>query len=205
MLGPEGVARALVYRLQERFPGKLAELRARLAIDAAELPELAALYAHEVDLRAVNEYPFLSVVELDTSGQLGNRQVDTDTDYDEYSYRYRMRVFVWSMASAHIETDLLRKRLALAVREVLLNDKILYDLNGQYAEVDPKTLKESFSGVSDIKDSQFLGAAYLEFEIVTQETLASFQGRVSDDPATIIPDYGTVGEGDTHPVPQPEP
>ncbi|AIZ01701.1 putative structural protein [Arthrobacter phage vB_ArtM-ArV1] len=205
MLGAEGVARALVYRIQARFPAKLAEIRTRLAVDAAELPELNAIYPHEINLRAVNAYPCMSVVEYETTGRIGNRQMDSDGDYDEYSYRYRMRVFIWGMGTDHVGTDLLRKRLTLAAREVLLNDKIFYDQGGQYAELDPATLKESFSDVGDVADNQFLGGAYLEFEVVTQETLKAYQGRVSDDPATIIPELGAVGEGDTHPVPQPEP
>lgn len=205
MLGTEGVSRALVYRLLERFPSKMSEIRNRLALEPGELPDIAEIYPHEIPLVAVNAYPCIAVVTYETTGRLGNRQMESDGDFDEYSYRYRMRVFVWGMADNHVETDLLRKRITLAAREVLLNDKIFYDQGGQYAELDPQTLKESYSDIGDFTDSQFLGGAYLEFEVSTQETLKAYQGRVSDDPATIIPEFGAVGEGDTHPVPQPNP
>lgn len=205
MLGAEGVSRALVYRLLERFPGKLTEIRARLGVDADTLPELQAIYPHEISIRAMNAYPCASVVAYQTTGRVGNRQFESDGGYDEYSYRYKMRIYVWGMANDHVATDLLRKRLALAVREVLLNDKIFYDQNTQYAELDPQTLLESYSDVGSVAENQFLGGVYLELEVATQETLVAFQGVPSEDPATIIPEFGAVGEGDTHPVPQPEP
>ncbi|ALY09862.1 hypothetical protein SEA_ROSIEPOSIE_16 [Arthrobacter phage RosiePosie] len=205
MLGAEGVSRALVYRLLERVPGKLAEIRARLGVDADELPELAAIYPHEISIRAINAYPCASVVAYQTTGRVGNRQFESDSGYDEYSFKYKMRIFLWGMSNDHVATDLLRKRLALAVREVLLNDKIFYNENSQYADLDPDTLLESYSDVGSLAENQFLGGVYLELEVSSQEILVAFQGVPNPDPATVIPDFSAVGEGDTHPVPQPEP
>ncbi|AYD81510.1 hypothetical protein HYP71_gp016 [Arthrobacter phage KBurrousTX] len=207
MLGSEGVSRALVYRLMERFPSKLLELRNRLQVDGYELPDVQPehFYPTEVNILAITTFPCISVVSYETTGRVGNRQFESDALYDEYSYRYRMRVFVWGMGDGEVETDLLRKRLALAAREVLLSGLILHDSNGQYAELDPQTLKESYSDVGERAAAQYLGGAYLEFEVATQETLAAPQGVVSDQPPTITPGISLVGVGDTHPVPQPEP
>lgn len=207
MLGPEGVARALVNQLYIRMPGKLAELRARLGVDAYELPDMKTLAPTEIDLRAVNDYPALSVVEYDTTGRLGNQQIDMDAGYEEYIYRYRMRVYVWVMADGKTEVDLQRKRLVLAVREILLQEKVIHsdDAAGQYAQIDLNTLKESFSDVGSLTESQLLGGAYIEVEVPTQERLAWLNPGAFDAPATISPGYGVTGQTDTHPVPQETP
>ncbi|QGZ17115.1 hypothetical protein HYQ19_gp016 [Arthrobacter phage DrYang] len=205
MLGAEGVSRALVYRLQERMPEKLAELRNRLGVDGHELPDLTAIYPHEISIRAINAFPCASVVAYQTTGRVGNRQFESDSGYDEYSYRYKMRVFLWGMSNDHVATDLLRKRLALAAREVLLNDKIFHNQQDQYAEIDPQTLLESYSDVGSLAENQYLGGVYLELEVATQETLVAFQGVPSEEPPVITPGIRLVAPGDTHPVPQPGP
>lgn len=198
MLGPEGVARSLVGRLVERVPAKLAEIRTRLGVDAHELPNLDAVYATEIDVLAITNFPCMAVVEYDTTGRLGNRQLDIDSVYDEYQYRYRMRVFVWGMANGHVETDLLRKRMILAAREVLLTDKILHndDAGGQYAETDAGTLRESFSDIGERAERQFLGNAYLEFEVVTQERL--YVQVAPAEPAAIFTGLTAVGLDEPH-------
>lgn len=195
MLGPEGVAKALVYRLHERMPAKLAEMRTRLGVDAYELPDLRTMSPTEIDIRAVNDFPAVAVVEFDTTGRLGNQQIDMDAGYEEYVYRYRMRVFVWSMADGHIEVDLQRKRLILAIREILLQGKIIHDdpTAGQYAEIDMNTLKESFSDVGSLTEEQLLGGAYIEVEVPTQERLAWLEQPAFTDPATFTPGFDVAG------------
>ncbi len=218
MLGPEGVARALVGRMSQRMPAKLAELRTRLGVDAYELPDLDAVYPTEINVLAVGRFPCIAVVEFDTSGRVGNQQTDMGSGFEEYLYRYRMRVFVWGMADGHVETDLLRKRLALSVREVLLQDKVIHndEAGGQYAEIDPKTLRESFSDIGAVDEQQVLGGAYIEVEVVTQEQLAwlghqTFDapdgvnpGGLFDSPAVInltVANDMPFPDGDTDPVP----
>lgn len=194
MLGPEGIARALVGRMHQRLPDKLAELRARLGVTEYELPDVLADNIHptEVDVLAIGQYPCIAVVEYDTSGRLGNQQTDMDAGYEEYQYRYRMRLFAFGMADGYVETDLLRKRLILAIREILLQDKIMHDdvTGGQYAEVDLNTIRESFSDVGAVTESQLLGGGYIELEIVSQERLKWRNAPFSDVPPamTVTPD-----------------
>jgi hypothetical protein len=195
MLGPEGVARALVGRLHERLPDKLAEIRARLGVTAYELPDVLADNIHptEADVLAIGQYPCIAVVEYDTSGRLGNQQTDLDAGHEEYQYKYRMRIYAFGMADGYVETDLLRKRLILAIREILLQDKVVHNdvAGGQYAEVDSNTLRESFSDVGSVEESQLLAGGYIEVEIASQERLAWRIPAFSEVPPvmTVAPDF----------------
>ena len=201
MLGPEGIARGVVAGLAARMPPMMQQMRDKLDLSLYELPDLQAIYPTEIVINAVNNFPVASVVEFDTSGRVGNRQTDMDAIYDEYSYRYRMRVFLWCMSDGTVETDLQRKRLALAARQALLVDKIVCpEVNGDSAILDANTLKESFSDIGEKEAGQLIGGVYLEFEVVSQERLDAWP-----DPPTIpavVKHAETVtGLTDTHTIP----
>lgn len=201
MLGPEGIARGVVAGLAARMPGAMAEIRERLGLSLYELPDLTGIYPTEITIRAVNDFPVASVVEFDTSGKVGNRQFDMDSTFDEYSYRYRMRVFLWCMSDNHEATDLQRKRLALAARVALLQDKIVCpESNGNSAQLDPHSLKESFSDIGEKEALQLIGGVYLEFEVVSQERLGAWP-TPPVTPAVITHDEVIVAPADTHHYP----
>lgn len=174
MLGSEGVARAIVARLDERLPSKVEELRARLGVGDYDLPAVQENYPTEIDLYAIGEFPVTATTQVDTTGRLGNRQTELGGEFNEYSYRYRMRVYVWGAHDGTVKTDLLRKRLALAVRETLLERRILWDEGGNYVEVDPDTVRESYSDVGALETGAIIAGAYIEMECPSYERLDQF-------------------------------
>lgn len=178
MLGPEGVARALVTRLREMYPIVLAGFRERYGVDDVVLPEVENIYPAERSLVDIEGFPAIFVTELDTTGKLDTRMIESAEEGDLYLYKYRMRVFVWVVSDSTDSVDLLRKRLVLATREALLANKILHDAGGQYAELDANTLRESFSDTVAGENRELLGGAYLEMEIATQEHLAAWPGPI---------------------------
>lgn len=205
MLGPEGIARGVVAGLYARMPYTMQAMRERLGLSLYELPDMTAIYPTEIVIAAVNNFPVASVVEFDTSGRLGNRVMDGDGVFDEYSYKYRMRVFLWCMSDDHVATDLQRKRLALAAREALLLDKIVCpETAAGSAQLDPQTLKESFSDIGERDANQLIGGVYLEFEVTSQERLGAWPVPPAE-PAVITHEEAVTGESDTHPIPQPAP
>lgn len=174
VLGAEGVSTAIVTKLREHAPAKITQLRARYGADTATLPMPASLHSTAKDTLSIEEYPAIVCTTVDTTGRIGNRQLSSDGEFDVYQYKYRMRVFVFVTGADTEDTDLLRKRFVLAVREILLTNLILVDGAGQYALMDPNTIKESYSDVAKNDAEQLFAAAYLEFEVTTAESLASF-------------------------------
>lgn len=197
MLGPEGVSRALVDRLVTEFPDTIAGFRTRYNADEYEIPSVLHVYPTERELLTLMDFPAVFVTELETTGKLDTRQIDADGEEDLYSFRYRKRIFLFCAGDATDLVDLLRKRLALATREILLTNKILYKQDGQYAWVDGNTVRESFSEVSANGSGQFLAGAYIELEVVTEELLSAYPPP-SENPTVFVVD---VALPDTAPLP----
>jgi len=174
MLGAEGVSAAIVKKLETSLPAKITEMRARYGVPAAVLPMPASLYSTEMDVLSIDKYPALIVTTVDTTGKIGNRQFAGTDEVDVYQYKYRMRVFIYVTGKDHGDTDLLRKRYALAAREVLLTNLILVNAGGQYAILEPNTVKESYSDVATNQAQLLFAGVYVEFEVTTAETLAAY-------------------------------
>lgn len=183
MLGPEGVTRGAYLHAERYLPERLAQLRARYGASAVDLPDLARIYPSEVQTLSIERFPALAVVVTNTNGHLGNRQTDVDAGGEEYSYRYIVQLYSYAVADDESATSLAMLRYTLAVREAFLADKILPVAEPHSATIDPKTLLESYSEL-DMRDSKFIAASMVQFEVVTHEWLGapiSFDGQ----PATI--------------------
>ncbi|QDK01895.1 hypothetical protein SEA_VIBAKI_14 [Arthrobacter phage Vibaki] len=170
MLGAEGVTRGMFMHAVEQLPGRMALLRARYGATTSDLPDFASFFADEIATLSIEKFPAIAFVNPGTTGELGNRQTDVDTDFEEYSYRYRVQVYVYAMADTGPATSLAVKRCALAVREAYLADKILPVGPDNSAEIDPRSIVESYSEL-DQKDAQYIAAAFVQFEVVTHERL----------------------------------
>lgn len=191
MLGAEGVSSAIIQKIRDNAEGKIAQLRARYGAAADVLPMPAALYTTDQDVLSIENYPAIICTTVDTTGRIGNRQLSSDGEVDVYQYKYRMRVFVYVTGHDYTDTDLLRKRFVLALREILLTNLILVDEAGQYALMEPNSVKESYSDVASNAASQLLAGAYLELEVTTAESLAAYPAMIPGDIA-ITPSVGPV-------------
>jgi hypothetical protein len=183
MLGPEGVTRGVFMHAAAALPGRLAQLRERYAATVGDLPDFASIYPDEISTKSIERFPALAVVIPNTTGQLGNRQTDVDATGEEYSYRYNIQLYSYAVADNEAETSKAIKRYTLAVREAFLADKILPVDAPHSATVDPRTLIESYSEL-DKRDSMFIAASMVQFEVVTHEWLAA-PGSFDNTPATI--------------------
>jgi len=191
MLGPEGVTRAVSQHAKALLPGRLANLRTRYA--APGLEDFAAVYSDEVNALSIEKFPALAIVIPRTTGKIGNRQTDIDMTFEEYSYKYETRLYSYAVGDSAGATSLAIKRYTLAVREAFLLHKILPTEPGDYAQVDPISLVESYSEL-DRTDSKFIAASYVQFEVVTNERL------LYDNPHGTTPAEIEVGAGlEPHP------
>ena len=182
MLGPEGVTRAVYTHAETALPARLATLRTRYGASVDELPDMARIYPSEVQTLSIERFPALAVVVVDTTGQLGNRQTDVDATGEEYSYRYKVQLYSYAVDDDEATTSLNLLRYTLAVREAFLADKILPVDAPHNAVIDVRSLIESYSEL-DKRDSKYIAASLVQFEVVTHEWLAAPAGYA--DPATI--------------------
>lgn len=186
MLGPEGVADAIVNRLRAQYPIKLAELRTRYNATIQELPGIRDVFDVEQDLRSIDMFPCVFLIETETDGRVSNQQIDMDGVEDEYFFRYRMRAFIWSIGEDTAYVARAIRRYILATREILLANKILHDRPGQHAAVDPNTVKESIGDMAVDEAGLRLGMAYVEFEVMTQEAITTYPGRLLEPGPTPV-------------------
>lgn len=190
MLGAEGVVRGLHAHMTAHVPTRLAGLRARLKATSVDLPEIKRIYPDEVDVLSIEKFPSLVITTPDTDGKLTNRQTDLTSTYEEYSYRYNIRLFVYVIAADSMATSRLIKRMTLGVREALLTKKILPVGETDRAEIDPQTIKESYSEVEKGKRG-FIAASYIELQVVSLEVLEGL--NVPEIPAEISTGFGSAG------------
>ncbi|WNN95965.1 hypothetical protein SEA_HIRKO_13 [Arthrobacter phage Hirko] len=170
MLGAEGVTRGMFMHAVEQLPGRMALLRERYGATVDELRDFASFFPDEISTLSIEKFPAIAFVNPGTTGELGNRQTDVDGTFEEYSYRYRVQVYVYAADDTGPATSLAVKRCALAVREAFLADKILPVGPNNSAEIDPKSIVESYSELGE-NDNQYIAAAYVQFEVVTHERL----------------------------------
>lgn len=118
MLGPEGVAALLVSRFTQALPGKIVQLRERYGITARDLPDTLVLAAEPEDTKLeLARFPVVFLVERDTPRVGQPNKVQGGWEY-RISYNLSVAYFVRDASVA--ATTAQRRRLGLAVREVLL-------------------------------------------------------------------------------------
>lgn len=202
MLGPEGAAEALTALLVRDLPAKVDELgrrlnATRLARVDRELLVPKTIEAFEVIDVAVDTMPAFLVV---AQGMTRMRRVDLGTGdtyagQSVYRVRYKLRVFTWARGRSGVDdpakrgaqADVNRKRLTLAVREVLLAGQELTVTIGDTPELDPEeegyragttvtgaidetTITEALSDIVD-DGAATVAAAYTELDIELDEAI----------------------------------
>lgn len=167
MIGLEGAGNLLAARFRVTIPDKLRQLEQRLALVDHALADPAVVVGFTLDRLPVEAWPALEVV---------GRSVDTPllrVDVDElgmpvYATRYGFRVFSWSRGDDYEATDLARKRLGLAVLEVLAGQLVL---DPDVGYVDALTLGQSYSDVSVDPAGATIAAAWTDAVVVVLETI----------------------------------
>lgn len=179
MIGPEGAAQVVATVIDDLYVAKLDELIDRLGLDAGDTPGLGDLpYANmtvhteprPLGTFTVNEYPVNLVIAQE--GAIVE-ELDRVAGGIVYLVRYPVRWFLFARGGNFIETDLRRKRYVLAARELVLQ-------SAEAIRAHPTSVRESYSDVSEVPDKEVrtVGAAYVEFTIDVEETLAplDYQG-----------------------------
>lgn len=182
MIGMEGAVGLTVARLADRVPAKVAELVDRYGIGVADLPAPKLYAPSERSRLEPKETPAVLVVGQDET-YAGDGPTPVDAAGAElwpgaiiHRFTYRIRVFVFARGTTFDETSTRRHRLALAVREVVLADLWLEDPAGEdlpSAQVNPASLRGSYSDVGDEGSRRSIAAAWVEFTATVPEVLAA--------------------------------
>jgi hypothetical protein len=157
---------------------KLAELTARLDLDEdLAPPALVTTEGRPVSTLAFSEFPALFVV---AQAAERFRRQDVVDGAIIYLVRYPVRIFVFARGDTFDDTDRARKRLTLAVREVILN-------NQERLGVDEDTYRESYSDVTGLDDRNVrtVAGAFIEVTIEVEESLgaeALYDGTPAEAP-----------------------
>lgn len=172
MYGHEGVVRDLKHRLEARLPARLNAIRIEKATNLRALPNPAQILGHFIPDVDVDQYPTIAVTELDTpSGLTGAREVEQGMQADAFVYRYPVRIFVHVRGVDYGITELQLKRYLTAVRETMLENRILTDNDQAYVTIDPNTLRAVFDGPLEDDTRQVLGVGFVGVVLESTELI----------------------------------
>lgn len=173
MRGPEVATTLVKDALEDRLPAKLVELNARLALAGTEVLGPPALYATEVRAQLdADDFPAIQVVAQDARSL---KLVAVEDGSEVYAVTYALRTFLWVRDQEYPEVTRRRDRMALAMREVILEALTLSDAEGG-AVVNPETLRESYAEPANDSVGRSIAASYLELEVTIEERIARTTG-----------------------------
>ena len=168
MLGIEGAINLVVARLQSEMPAKVAEVAGRYSdADSINLRQ-PNLYAPSLYERLeLAQYPAIEVAPRDDAAPV---RLDQAQGVTKYWIAYSMRVYLTERGSSYTQVDARRKRLTLAIREVLFSTPLLQTGPPQ-AWIDRKTVRTSYFGVGTIddKDARSIAATYTDLDVIVEE------------------------------------
>ena len=168
MIGAEGVALRLHRYLVTELPGRSAISPATLAGQPS--PPLAFASTAEVGQLGVEQYPALFTL---TREMLGMTYVDDLDDGSEaYRVRYQLRLLLWARDESHERVDLIRKRYALMLRELLLLSRTAGIPEGFGFAVDVESIRESYSEAIPAAEGRTIAAVYLDVQVTITEEVA---------------------------------
>lgn len=170
MRGMREAKRITAAKLEARLPAVLETLAAQEGPEAVAALETPRFYAtHEAPQLALDEWPAVVVVGQEAGDLRLVDRLDEGASYgDVYEATYRLRVFTFARAQSYAEVSAARDRLALAVRQVLLEELSVGDDD---ARVDPTSIRESYSDVMPDELGRSVAAAFLEVAITLTETV----------------------------------
>lgn len=170
MIGPEGAAQLVSTYLEARLPVQLAAVRARLAVAASALPDPGLVLPVDKLRLGVEDYPAV-LVEVQRLRRL--IRVDVDAGRELYAGVYPVRTLMFVRGDDQLDTDLVRKRYVLAVREALLSRRQLTGLDPGPTGivVDPLSLAESYSPTMTDDAGATIQGAYVDVDVTVREDL----------------------------------
>ena len=196
-MGPEGVASAVVAALVARLPGKVTELRTRLApepegddpvvpLTGDQLPSVQQVVGHEPDQVGIESWP---LVVVSVRGDKGWRPIEADQATTERAWvvEYAVRVTSWVRGDSYALTALAQQRIHLAVTECLLAPLTL----ATGVRVDDTSLASSMSDLAVTDAGRTIAGAYLDLAVFVEERLPKaapvLVGEVADADTSILP------------------
>lgn len=172
MYGHEGVSRDLKRRIAERLPARLEMMRAHRSIPRWDLPDPVQVLPYFLPDIDIDSYPTICITELDTpSGLTGARAMRQGFSYDAFTYRYPSRIFCYLKAETYGAAELQLKRYLTAIREVLLENRVLTDTDEAYVFFDTETVTEDFDSPLEDEARAVLAAGFVGVVMESTEVI----------------------------------
>jgi hypothetical protein len=172
MIGIEGAIDLIVARLSTEMPAKVAEVAARYTDAATVNLRAPNLYASSLYERLeLAQYPAVEVAPRDDGLPY---QLDQTQGLLALRVAYSVRVYLTERGNGYPQVDARRKRLTLAVREVLFSTSALQA--SPQAWIDARTVRSSYFGVGTIdeKDMRSIAATYTDLDVIVQEMTEAY-------------------------------
>lgn len=182
MLGPEGAINLIASRLDMALPGKVAELRTRLNLDDPalspdEVPDLRVpliMHAEPEDTSIeLASFPAVYIVERNTSG---TAVVERGQYADRYRIPYAITFLIYVRDVSFTETKAQLRRMALAVREVVLAVPQLADDDDQAVTLERSGWSEKFGTPGNQQNIGIIAGSALETVWVAEERIPYVAG-----------------------------
>lgn len=176
MLGTEGAAALLVARLEAEMPAKVTEVAARYSDAATVNLQPPALYAKSVYERLeLAQYPAIEVESRDDGPNTQNSQAG---GVEDLWVGYDLRVYLTVRGNGFVQVEARRRRLTLAIREVLLSTPLLQAATaGPQAWVNARSVRTSYFGIGNIAaaDNRSIAATYTDLTVIVEEMTEPYQ------------------------------
>jgi hypothetical protein len=184
MRGPEAAAELTAAWLGSRIPARLRILEAERGLTANAIGDPAIVVPYDRLRLGLEEWPAVLVVGQ-ALRKLSPAEVLED-GREAYVATYALRVFVWVRGEDELDTDQLRKRYVLAVREALLERRtmtssstggrrIVDPVAAPAIAVNPLSIGESYSDLA-LDDVGTLAGAWLDVDVDVPEFLSAPAG-----------------------------
>jgi hypothetical protein len=168
MLGTEGAVALVVARLQTEMPAKVTEVAGRYHDTAAVNVRPPKLYAESMYERLeLAQYPAVEVASRDDGIPDFNSQAQ---GVENYWIAYSLRVYVTERGQTYQQVEARRRRLTLAVREVLFSTPEL-QAGPPRVWINPRSIRSSYFGIGTINesDSRSIAATYTDLDVIVEE------------------------------------
>ena len=173
MLGTEGAVNLVVARLQAQMPAKITEVAGRYPDAATVALRPPALYALSLYERIeLSQYPAVEVTSRDDGPTVFD---DQTSGVFQLAVPYNLRLFLTERGNTFQQVEARRRRLTLALREVLFSTPLLQDPPNQ-SWILRESIRSSYFGISQIdeKDARSIAATYTDVTVMIQEMTELF-------------------------------
>lgn len=177
MIGANGVIGAVVDRLNDALPAKVAAVREARDLSAYDLPDPADAIPYLPEIASLGDFPAVLVSYQDIEQEDVTLTTPEPGALSEtFVFVYQVEVYVICRSTSYEQTEEQVQIMESAVREVVLQRKDISPaglLDGESVVINPVKVGSNPSDVIPDSSSRFVGAVVVNFPVKAEEAVAS--------------------------------